>query len=37
MTAWLALAAGVALGALAALVWRARREQTLGIAGAEGA
>jgi DNA recombination protein RmuC len=26
---WLALAAGVALGALAALVWRARREQTL--------
>ena len=26
---WLALAAGAALGALAALVWRARREQTL--------
>jgi DNA recombination protein RmuC len=28
---WLALTAGIALGALAALVWRARREQTLTI------
>ena len=26
---WLALAAGAALGALAALVWRARREQRI--------
>ena len=28
---WLALAVGVALGALAALLWRARREQSLRI------
>ena len=28
---WLALAGGMALGALAALLWRARREQTLRI------
>jgi len=30
-TVWLALAAGVALGALAALLWRVRREQALKI------
>ena len=30
-TVWLAMVVGVALGALAALVWRARREQTLKI------